>query len=72
MGDTGADIIIKCGSCDLIFSDDMYPKDPSDPSSHKNRKNQKVIQVVITGDIQFDSREHPDGLKCEVHVYCKD
>ena len=72
MGDGGGDIIIKGGSCDLIFSDDMYPPDAGDPSKHKNKNNQKVVQVVITGDIKLDSGVNNNGLKFEIHVICKD
>ncbi|HEX9422738.1 MAG TPA: hypothetical protein VF899_05805 [Pyrinomonadaceae bacterium] len=71
MSDGGGDIIIKGGSCDLIFSDDMYPKDPGDPKTHKNKDNQKVLKVVITGDITFDSGDHPNGLTCEIHTYTR-
>jgi hypothetical protein len=67
----GGDIIIRGGSCDLIFDDSMYPKDPSDPKKHKNKDNQKVTRVLITGDISFDSGEHPSGLKCEITTMCK-
>jgi hypothetical protein len=72
MGDGGGDIIIKGGSCYLIFSNDMYLEEPGDPSSHKNKRNQKITQVVITGDIQFDTGEQPNGLKCDIHVFCMD
>ncbi len=67
----GGDIIIKGGSCDLIFDDSMYPADPSDPRKHKNKNNQKVTRVVITGDITFDSGDHPSGLTCEIKTICK-
>jgi hypothetical protein len=50
----------------------MYLEVPGDPSNHQNKRNQKVTQVVITGDIQFDSGERPNGLKCDIHVFCKD
>lgn len=67
----GGDIIIKGGSCDLIFDDSMYPKDSGDPKKHKNKNNQKVTRVQITGDITFDSGDHPSGLTCEIKTTCK-
>ena len=67
----GGDIIIKGGSCDLIFDDSTYPKDPADPKKHKNKNNQKVTRVLITGDISFDSGDHPSGLTCEITTFCK-
>lgn len=71
MGDGGGDIIIKGGSCDLIYSEDIYPKDPNDPSKHKNKHNHKVTQVIITGDISWDSGPHPNGLTCEIKTIVK-
>jgi hypothetical protein len=44
----GGDIIIRGGSCNLIFNDSIYPADPGDPGSHKNKDNQKVTRVIIT------------------------
>ena len=67
----GGDIIIKGGSCDLIFDDDMYPKDPADPKKHPNKKNQKVTRVQITGDISLDTGEVPSGIKCVITAFCK-
>jgi hypothetical protein len=67
----GGDIIIRGGSCDLIFDDSMYPADPRDPGSHKNKDNQKVTRVMITGDISYDSGDHPSGLHCDITVTCK-
>lgn len=67
----GGDIIIRGGSCNLIFNDSIYPADPGDPGSHKNKDNQKVTRVIITGDISYDSGDHPNGLTCEIHTYTK-
>lgn len=67
----GGDIIIKGGSCDLFFNDSMYPKDAADPKKHKNKDNQKLVRVQITGDITFDSGDHPSGLTCEITTICK-
>ena len=71
MASGSGDIIIKGGSVDVIFADDLYPRNSqSDPSSHKNA-NRKITSVVITGDITFDSGDHPEGLLCEVTVSTK-
>lgn len=67
----GGDIIIRGGSCYLIFDDSMYPPEPGSPGSHKNKDNQKVTRVVITGDISYDSGDNPSGLGCEIRVACK-
>ena len=67
----GSDVIIKGGSCDVIFDDAIYPKDPADPNKHKNKNNQKVVRVQITGDISFDSGVHPNGLTCEITTSVK-
>ena len=52
-GDGGV-IIIKGGSVDLEYDENVYVKDPLDPRSHKN-PNKKITRVVISGDISFDS-----------------
>ena len=67
----GGDIIIKGGSCDLIFDDSVYPPDPADPKKHPNKNHQKVTRVQITGDISFDSGEIPSGIKCVITTTCK-
>ena len=62
----GGDIIIKGGSVELDFNDDYYPKD-------KLRRNetQQIIRIQITGDVQYDSNDHPEGLRCDITVTCK-
>jgi len=67
----GGDIIIKGGSCDLIYDEAVYPTDPADPKKHKNKNNQKVTRVKITGDINFDSGDNPNGLTCEITTTVK-
>lgn len=64
------DIIIKGGSVDVNYAESLYPKDPTDPNSHKN-SNRKITRVVITGEIVFDSGEHPEGLRCEIKTTTK-
>lgn len=70
MPNGSGDIIIKGGSVDLEYDEGTYPKDPNDPHKHKN-ENKKVTRVVITGDINFDSGEQSNGLKCEVRISCR-
>ena len=62
----GSDIIIKGGSVEVDFNDEYYPKE-------KGRRNetQKIIRVRITGDISYDSDDHPGGLSCEITVTCR-
>jgi hypothetical protein len=66
----GGDIIIKGSSVDLNYDEGVYPKDSNDGKKHKNQ-NMKVTRVLITGDIDFDSGEHPNGLRCEITTFCK-
>ena len=62
----GSDIIIKGGSVEIDFNDEYYPKE-------KGRRNetQKIIRVRITGDISYDSDDHPEGMSCEITVTCR-
>ena len=64
MGDQGGDIIIKGGSVELIFAESLYAK-TADPIVYKC-PGRKLTRIVITGDIDFDSGDHPEGLRCEV------
>ena len=66
----GGEIIIKGGSVELEYDDAVYPKDPTDPKKHKN-SSKKITRVVITGDISYDSGEHPEGIKCWITTTCK-
>jgi hypothetical protein len=70
MSDGGGDIIIKGGSVDLLYDESVYEKDPSDPKSHKN-STRKITRVVITGDITYDSGDHPEGLRCTITTTSK-
>ncbi len=62
----GGDIIIKGGSVELDFNDDYYPKD----TLRRNEK-QKITRIQITGDVKYDSNDHPEGLHCDITVTCK-
>ncbi|MEP6742179.1 MAG: hypothetical protein ABJB61_06735 [bacterium] len=66
----GGDIIIRGGSVDLDYDETVYPKDPGNPKKHKNQ-TKKVTRVLITGEISFDSGDHPNGLNCEITAFCK-
>ena len=66
----GGDIIIKGGSVDLDYDEAVYPKNGGNPKSHKNQ-NKKITRVTITGDISFDSGDHPQGLTCTITTFCK-
>ena len=70
MSDGGGDIIIKGGSVDLQYDESIYKKDSGDPKSHKNQ-TRKITRVVITGDIRYDSDDHPEGLSCTITVSSK-
>ncbi len=69
--DGGGDIVIRGGSCELIYNDGKYPRDPANPNKHKNIENQKVVRVIITGEISFDTGDHPDGMTCEIITMVK-
>ena len=66
----GTEIIIKGGSVEVEFDSNTYQQDPSNPRKHKNA-NKKITRVVITGDITFDSGDHPSGLTCLIKATCK-
>ena len=66
----GGEIIIKGGSVELDYDGTVYPPDPLDPKKHKNNAK-KITRVVITGDITFDSGEHPNGITCIITTTCK-
>lgn len=66
----GSDIIIKSASVDIDYDESVYPKDPGNPRKHKNA-NKKITRITITGDINFDSGDNQNGLKCDITVSCK-
>lgn len=70
MGDGASDIIIKGGSVELLYDETLYGRNPNDPWSHRNAKG-KVVRIVISGDLNYDSGSHPDGLLCEIRVVCR-
>jgi hypothetical protein len=66
----GADIIIKGSSVDIEYDEGVYPQDSNDHKKHKNG-SKKITRVLITGDISFDSGDHPSGLVCDITAFCK-
>jgi hypothetical protein len=70
MSDTGSDIIIKGGSVELEYDGTIYARDPNDPKKNRN-PTKKITRVVISGDISYDSDDHPNGLSCEIKLTCK-
>ena len=70
MSESGNDIIIKGGSVDLDYDEGVYPKDPQDPKRHYNA-GKRITRIVISGDTNYDSDDHPSGLRCEIRVTCQ-
>ena len=64
MSGGSGDIIIKGGSVELSFAESIYPR-TADPLVYRNA-DRKITRIEITGDISFDSGDHPEGLLCEV------
>jgi len=63
------DIIIKGGSAEIIFNDEVYTPEGAHTYANAERK---IVRVVITGDIEYDSGGvKPAGLQCEIHVFCE-
>ena len=70
MSNGSGDIIIKGGSVEVQFDESIYSKDPSYPNRHVN-SSKKITRVRISGDINYDSGELPDGIKCVITTSCK-
>ena len=67
----GNDIIIKgTHSVDLDYDESIYPKEGTNPRRHPN-PSKKITRIVITGDIDYDSDDHPSGLDCDITVSCR-
>ena len=70
-------IIIRGGSTEVEFNtdtlvaEDLPAPHPKSRKKHKN-DNKKITQIVITGDVSFDSRRHDDGLTCEITCLFED
>jgi hypothetical protein len=73
MSDGSGEIIIRGGSVELEFDDNVYKKDSSDPKKHQNatRKITKVVVLDETGAEKFNSSDNQGGLKWSVTVYTK-
>ena len=66
----GDDIIIRGGSVELEYDGSVYEEHPNDPRKRQH-SGKKVTRIVITGDINFDSGDRPEGWKCEVRASCR-
>ena len=73
----GGDIIIKGGSVDLDYDEDVYKKVAGKPKKHA-AGNKRIRQITVTrndakpGDPPlYDSNDHPEGLDFTVSVFTK-
>ena len=66
----GSDIIIKGGSVEVDFDGNVYPPVSGSSRKHGN-SGKKITRIEITGDVTFDSGDHPGGLTCEIKTTCK-
>jgi len=69
----GGDIIIKGGSVDIDFDDNVYPHDPSKPRNHQGK--QKITRVTVADEnntLKYDSedQEAADPTRWTISVYC--
>ena len=71
MADTGGDIIIKGGSCEIHFEDGLYTKDGDDPKRRIHKHvSYKIRRIEISGDDVFKG-DFPDGFEGEINIWCK-
>lgn len=67
----GSDIIIKGGSVNIQFDDNIYPKEGI--WNHINLE--KIITRITVADENgkplYDSGENVAGLRWEIRAYCK-
>jgi hypothetical protein len=68
----GHDIIIKGGSVDIDFDDELYARQ-GNSRSHRSPNN-KIIRITVVddaGSTQYDSGENQGGLKWEIKAHCR-
>ena len=65
----GGDIIIKGGSAEIHFDHDLFTQDQKDSRKHKH-DSLKITRIVVSGDVNFDSDELPNGFKGEIRIVC--
>jgi len=73
MSDGSGEIIIKGGSCQILFDHDVFESDQSDPKMHSHA-TLNIKQIIISGDEQFedyDSGEHPTKFTGTIKVICR-
>jgi hypothetical protein len=67
--DTGGEIVVKGGSCEIHFDDRVIKKDRKDPKKRRHScATMKIKRIVITGDHNFDSKTMPNGFKGEIRI----
>ena len=69
----GGDIIIKGGSVDLQFDDDVYKKNSGgDPKKHEN-PNGKITRIVVAdeNDVEKYNSGNENVMKWKVTVFAK-
>lgn len=70
----GGDIIIKGGSVDIDFDDNIYKKEVNKPRNHQ-AKDQGITRVTVEdagGGSKYDSdnESSADTSRWKVNVYC--
>lgn len=70
MSNGSTDIIIKGGSVEVHFDDNVYEQDPQNPQKYRNEEK-KIRRIVITGDLSYDSGSKPGGWQCEITAHCE-
>jgi hypothetical protein len=69
MSNGTSDIIIKGGSAEVHFDDDIYEQDPQNPQRYQNAEK-KITRVEIIGDLSFDSGDKEEGWQCKIIAHC--
>lgn len=72
MSNGTGDIYIKAGSVSLDYDESVYRQQPGDPRQHVS-STMKITQIRITdftGAFNYDTGQHPEGLRCSIEVYC--
>lgn len=68
----GGDIIIRGGSVDLEYDENVYPHDNGRPRNHRNN-NKKIIRILVVdeqGVTQLD-RSDNNGMKWEITAFTR-
>jgi hypothetical protein len=67
-GDGGV-IIIKGGSCEIHFDENVFKHDPTEKNrrTHKDKK-MNIVQIAVTGEKAFN---FPKGFTGEIKITCR-